>query len=51
MEGIIQLNDICDVTLVSSQSVNSFEKKNMIEFPKELKKYQEGAYLTALAAA
>ena len=50
MEGLIQLNSICQTYLVSAQSVSSFEKKNMIEFPKELKKYQEGSYLTVLAA-
>ena len=51
MEGLIQLNSFCKTSLVSSQSVSSFEKKNMIEFPNELKKYQEGSYLTVLAAA
>ena len=47
MEGLIQLNPICDVELVSAQTISSFEKKNSIEFPKSLKKYQEQAYLTA----
>ena len=48
LEGLIQLNPFCSVDLVSAQSVSTFEKKNQIEFPKELKKYQEQAYLTAL---
>ena len=48
LEGLIQLNPLCSVDLVSAQSVSTFEKKNQIEFPKELKKYQEQAYLTAL---
>ena len=48
IEGLIQLNPICSVDLISSQSISTFEKKNQIEFPKELKKYQEQAYLTAL---
>ncbi len=48
LEGLIQLNPFCSVDLVSAQSVSTFEKKNQVEFPKELKKYQEQAYLTAL---
>ena len=48
LEGLIQLNPLCSVELISSQSIATFEKKNEIEFPKELKKYQEQAYLTAL---
>ena len=48
LEGLIQLNPFCSVDLVSAQSISNFEKKNQIEFPKELKKYQEQAYLTAL---
>lgn len=51
MEGLIQLNQVCETVLVSSQTISSFEKKNIIEFPKELKKYQESAYLTVLAVA
>lgn len=50
MEGLIQLNKVCEVSLISSQSVSSFEKKNMITFPKVLKKYQESAYLTILSS-
>ena len=48
LEGLIQLNPLCSVELISTQTVSTFEKKNQIEFPKELKKYQEQAYLTAL---
>lgn len=48
IEGLIQLNPFCSVDLVSAQTVSTFEKKNQIEFPKELKKYQEQAYLIAL---
>lgn len=48
IEGLIQLNPLCSVDLVSAQTVNTFEKKNQIQLPKELKKYQEQAYLTAL---
>ena len=48
LEGLIQLNPLCSVDLISSSTITAFEKKNQIEFPKELKKYQEQAYLTAL---
>ena len=48
IEGLIQLNPFSSVELTSAQTVSTFEKKNQIEFPKELKKYQEQAYLTAL---
>ncbi|MGA1931831.1 DUF3010 family protein [Arcobacter sp. YIC-464] len=51
METVLQLNSICDVDLVSSQTISSFEKRNMIEFPHTLKKYQEGSYLTLLSVA
>lgn len=47
MEGLIQLNPLCEVELISAQTVSSFEKKNIIEFPEKLMKYQEQAYLTA----
>ncbi len=47
MEGLIQLNPICNVELISPQAISSFEKKNDLEFPSSLKKYQEQAYLAA----
>jgi 4-alpha-glucanotransferase len=47
-EAIIQLNSVCKVELISVQSINAFEKKNNIEFPNNLKKYQEQGYLAAL---
>lgn len=49
IEGLIQLNPLCEVELVSSQAISSFEKKNNIEFPNSLNKYQEQAYLSALS--
>ncbi|MBP7769737.1 MAG: DUF3010 family protein [Aliarcobacter sp.] len=49
IEGLIQLNPLCSVTLVSTQSINAFEKKNNILFPKELNKYQEQAFLSVLS--
>ncbi len=48
LEGLIQLNPLCSVELISTQTVSTCEKKNQIQFPKELNKYQEQAYLTAL---
>ncbi len=50
MEGLIQLNPLCEVELISAQTISSFEKKNTIEKPNELKKYQEQAFLAALAS-
>lgn len=50
IEALIQLNPQASVELVSSQKISSFEKKNEILFPKELKKYQEQAFLTALVS-
>ncbi len=47
MEALIQLNPICEVELISAQSISSFEKKNEIVFPEGLKKYQEQAFLLA----
>ena len=47
MEGLIQLNPLCEVILISPQSISSYEKKNTIEKPSLLKKYQEQAFLTA----
>ncbi len=51
MESIIQLNTVCDVELISAQTISSYEKRNEVEYPKTLKKYQESAYLTAFVAA
>lgn len=48
LEGLIQLNPICSVDLISSVSLANFAKKNEIIFPQNLKKYQEEAYLSAL---
>lgn len=48
MESMFQLNNICDTFLVSSQAVSSYERKNEITYPNELKKYQEHSYLSAM---
>lgn len=49
MESLIQLNPHCEVELISSQSIGAYTKKNSVEYPSNLKKYQESSYLAALA--
>lgn len=51
MEGLIQLNGLCKVELISPQAISKFEKKHKIEFPSNLNKYQEQSYLTALVCS
>ncbi len=48
MEAILQTILFCEVELISSQTISSYEKKNSIVLPKELKKYQEQSYLAGL---
>jgi hypothetical protein len=50
IEALIQLNPICEVNLISAQTISSFEKKNTVTFPENLKKYQGQAYLTLLSS-
>jgi 4-alpha-glucanotransferase len=50
MEALIQLNPHCEVELVTSQSISKYQKKNEINFPSDLNKYQEQAYLSALVS-
>lgn len=50
MEGFIQLNPHCAVELISSQSISSYQKKNEVELPLTLKKYQEQSYLSAISS-
>lgn len=49
MEGLIQQYPNASVNLITSQSISSYEKKNCVSFPKELKKYQEQSFLTILS--
>ena len=49
IEALVQLNGICAVELVSPRTISSFEKKNKVEFPQKLNKYQQQAYLAAMA--
>jgi hypothetical protein len=51
MEALVQLNPLCEVELISAQTISSFEKKNQIELPDGLKKYQEQAYLAACSSS
>jgi len=51
IEALVQLNGICEVELVSPRTISSYEKKNSIEFPPKLNKYQQQAYLSALAVS
>lgn len=48
LEGLLQLNGLCNVTLISPQALSKFEKRENIQYPESLNKYQEQAYLTAL---
>lgn len=52
MEGIIQVSNVQEVILVSPQSIAAKQKKNKIEIPGDLNKYQHSAFLacTTLAA-
>ncbi|MFQ2546218.1 DUF3010 family protein [Aeromonas caviae] len=51
MEGIIQVSNVQEVILVSPQSIAAKQKKNGIEFPAGLNKYQQTAFLTCIAVA
>jgi len=48
LEALLQLNGLCDVTLISPQALSKFEKRKNIQYPESLNKYQEQAYLAAL---
>ncbi|WP_017903675.1 DUF3010 family protein [Pseudomonas asplenii] len=50
IEGIVQLLDNCEVTLLSPQTLNAQHKKHGFELPETLNKYQHEAYKTACAA-
>ena len=50
MEAILQLNTYCDVELISGQAISSYERKNEINLPCNLKKYQEQAFLAIITS-
>lgn len=47
-EAIIQLNEICDVSFITSQAISKYSKSNDVILPNDLNKYQEQAYLSSL---
>ena len=49
MEGVIQLIDICEVALLSPQTIATVSKMNLNVVPAQLKQYQRDAFFTALA--
>lgn len=49
IEGVLQLLEGCEVTLVSPQTVSAQAKKLGAELPATLNKYQHEAYKTACA--
>lgn len=51
MEGIIQVSNVPEVSLISPQSIAAMQKREEIEIPDELNKYQHSAYLTGIAGA
>ncbi|MET1077736.1 MAG: DUF3010 family protein [Pseudomonas sp.] len=50
IEGIIQLLDDCEVSLLSPQSISATQKKQQFSLPDSLNKYQHEAFLTACTA-
>lgn len=50
IEGIFQLVDNCEVTLVSPQTISAQHKKHDFALPASLNKYQHEAYKAACAA-
>lgn len=50
IEGVFQLLDGCEVTLLSPQTINAQVKKHNVELPGTLNKYQHEAYKAACSA-
>lgn len=50
IEGVFQLLDGCEVTLLSPQTINAQAKKHNFELPVTLNKYQHEAYKAACSA-
>ncbi|TVT86628.1 DUF3010 family protein [Pseudomonas sp. H3(2019)] len=50
IEGVFQLLDNCEVTLLSPQTINAQNKKFDFELPATLNKYQHEAYKAACSA-
>ncbi len=47
LEALIQLNGIVDTILISGQKIAAANKKDPLEIPEKLNKYQETAFLAA----
>lgn len=50
IEGVFQLLDDCEVTLLSPQTINAQNKKHDFALPATLNKYQHEAYKAACSA-
>ncbi|MNG16639.1 hypothetical protein D3C84_1005730 [compost metagenome] len=50
IEGVFQLLENCEVTLLSPQTINAQAKKHNFELPGTLNKYQHEAYKAACSA-
>jgi hypothetical protein len=50
IEGVFQLLENCEVTLLSPQTINAQAKKHAFELPGTLNKYQHEAYKAACSA-
>ena len=50
IEGVFQLLEGCEVTLLSPQTINAQAKKHHFELPGTLNKYQHEAYKAACSA-
>lgn len=50
IEGVFQLLENCDVTLLSPQTINAQNKKHNFDLPSTLNKYQHEAYKAACSA-
>lgn len=51
MEAMIQDSNAKEVTLVSPQKIAAYQKKNNVDIPEKINKYQHNAYLAALAGS
>jgi hypothetical protein len=49
MEGVIQVSSVPEVVLISPQTISATQKRNTVDIPAGLNKYQHAAYLTCLA--
>lgn len=47
LEGLIQLNGTVPVNFISGQAIAAYQKRNALNIPAALNRYQEQAYLAA----